>query len=314
MTLKSLPDEQPIGGSNKGEVKTEIEQRIGLSFEQFTRSVLLAQNEFSTFLKADDNERGELLETLTGIVIYTAISRRAFEREKVEKSALARLNDRLADQKPLNQEARAQLDQDSKQANEVQEALELRKKNLDDHLRWHDALDKAQQSEQLAQDEWGKLLAVKQAAASRQEDFYRIESVQEARSLLCDCERIKVDMTRSQLAISNSEADLGQATLALQVANESHEISRQELYDAEQRQVAASLDLDQAKALDTQLETLTPHHRLASQMQDEARAAETLSRQTLHGNEQQRTLVWKEQNEADEWLKQYAHLKTLADG
>ena len=314
MTLKSLPDEQPIGGGNKGEVKTEIEQRIGLSFEQFTRSVLLAQNEFSTFLKADDNERGELLETLTGIVIYTAISRRAFEREKVEKSALARLNDRLADQKPLNQEARAQLDQDSKQANEVQEALELRKKNLDDHLRWHDALGKAQQSEQLAQEEWNKSLAAKQAAASRQEDFYRIESVQEARSLLGDCERIKVDMTRSQLAISNSEADLGQATLALQAANESHEIFRQELHDAEQRQVAAALDLDQAKALDTQLETLTPHHRQASQMQDEARAAEALSRQTLQVNGQQRTLVQEEQNEADEWLKQHAHLKALAEG
>jgi hypothetical protein len=30
----------------KTEVKAEIEKRIGLSFEQFTRAVLLAQNEF----------------------------------------------------------------------------------------------------------------------------------------------------------------------------------------------------------------------------------------------------------------------------
>jgi len=100
MTLKRLPGLQPIGGTNT-EVRAEIVQRIGLSFEQFTRSVLLAQNEFSTFLKADDNERGELLETLTGIVIYSAISKRAFERAKLELAALARLNDRLTDQKPL---------------------------------------------------------------------------------------------------------------------------------------------------------------------------------------------------------------------
>ncbi len=313
MTLKSLPEEQPIGGSNKGEVKAEIEQRIGLSFEQFTRSVLLAQNEFSTFLKADDNERGELLETLTGIVIYTAISRRAFEREKVEKAALTRLNDRLADQKPLNQEARAQLEQDSKQANEVQDTLELRKKNLDEHLRWHESLGKAQQSEQLALEEWGKLLAAKQAAAPRQEDFYRIESVQEARSLLGECERINADMARSQLAISNSEADLGQALLALQAAKESHEIFRQELHDAEQRQTAAAPDLDQAKVLDTQLETITPHHHQTSRMQDEARAAAAIAQQALQDNEQQRTFAQKEQKETDEWLKQHAELKVLAE-
>src|SRR3546814_8202012 len=41
-------------------------KRVGLSFEQFTRAVLLAQNEFSAFLKTEENERGELLETLTG--------------------------------------------------------------------------------------------------------------------------------------------------------------------------------------------------------------------------------------------------------
>ena len=38
MSLKSLPDLQPIGGTNR-EVKAEIIKRIGLSFEQFTREI-----------------------------------------------------------------------------------------------------------------------------------------------------------------------------------------------------------------------------------------------------------------------------------
>lgn len=312
MTLKSLPDLQQIGGINR-EVKAEIVQRIGLNFGQFTRSVLLAQNEFSAFLKADDNERGELLETLTGIVIYTTISRRAYERAKVEHASLARLNDRLADQKPLSQEARAQLDQDSKQANEVQEALELRKKNLDEHLRWHDALGKAQHSEQLAQNEWSKHFAEQQAAAPRRESFDRIESVQKARPLLADCERIQTDMELGKLAIGNSEGALAQATLALQAANESHDIARQALLDAEQRQSAAAPDLDRAKALDTQLETLKPLHVQASQSRDDACAAESLARQALQDNERQHTLAQEEQKKAADWLAQHAHLKTLAD-
>lgn len=313
MTFKSLPDLQPIGGVNKGEVKAEIAQRIGLNFEQFTRSVLLAQNEFSAFLKAEDNERGELLETLTGIVIYTTISKRAYERAKVEQASLARLNDRLADQKPLGQEARAQLDQDSKQANEALAALDLRKKYLDEHLRWHDALDKAQNSERLAHEVWDELLAAQQAAAPRKAEFACIESVQAARPLLGDCERIKADMARSQLGISNGETELGQATLALQAANETLEIARQSLHDAEQGQIAAATDLDQAKALDTQLEALTPHHRQASQMQDDACAAEVLAQQALQDNVQQRTLAQEEQKTTDDWLAQHTRLKTLAD-
>ena len=43
MTLHQLPDLTPIGGK-KTEAKAEIEKRIGLKFEQFTRAVLLAQN------------------------------------------------------------------------------------------------------------------------------------------------------------------------------------------------------------------------------------------------------------------------------
>ena len=312
MTFKSLPDLQPIGGVNK-EVKVEIAQRIGLSFEQFTRSVLLAQNEFSAFLKADDNERGELLETLTGIVIYSAISKRAYERKNFEQASLARLNDRLADQKPLSQEARAQLDQNSKQANDALAAVELRKKSLDDHLRWHDALGKAQHSEQLAQEEWGRLFAEQQVAAPRQEDFDRIESVQAARALLGDCDRTKADIAHTQLAISNGETDLGQATLALQAANETLEIARQTLLDAEQRQIAATPDLDQAKTLDTQLETITPHHRQTSQMHEDACAAEILAQQALQDNDQQRTLAQEEQKATDDWLSQHTRLKTLAD-
>lgn len=314
MTFKSLPDLQPIGGINKGEVKAEIAQRIGLSFEQFTRSVLLAQNEFSAFLKAEDNERGELLETLTGIVIYTTISKRAYERAKVEQASLARLNDRLADQKPLAQEARAQLDQDSKQANEALAALDLRKKYLDEHLRWHDALDKAQNSERLAHEVWDELLAAQQAAAPRKAEFACIESVQAARPLLGDCERIKADMARSQLAINNGEAELGQATLALQAANEALEIARQSLHDAEQGQIAAAPGLDLAKALDTQLETLTPHYLQAIQMQDETHTAEISARQAHQVNVQQHTLAQEEQKKAADWLAQHAHLKTLADG
>ena len=65
----------------------------------------LNRNDFetvATFLKAADDERGTLLETLTGSAIYSDISIRAHERAKQEAQALQRLLGRLADQKPLD--------------------------------------------------------------------------------------------------------------------------------------------------------------------------------------------------------------------
>lgn len=66
ISLIRLTDEQVLGGHRKSDTLKQIEACIGLSFEQFTRAVLLAQNDFATFLKASDDERAELLQTLTG--------------------------------------------------------------------------------------------------------------------------------------------------------------------------------------------------------------------------------------------------------
>ena len=43
-----------------------IVDRLGLTFDQFRRSALLAQGDFAAFLRADGKDRSELLERMTG--------------------------------------------------------------------------------------------------------------------------------------------------------------------------------------------------------------------------------------------------------
>jgi DNA repair protein SbcC/Rad50 len=73
------------------EVSKEVERITSLDYERFTRSVLLAQGDFATFLKAKESERSELLERITGIEIYSTLSKAAFEELKKEKEALEQL-------------------------------------------------------------------------------------------------------------------------------------------------------------------------------------------------------------------------------
>ena len=69
-------------------VATVVEEKTGMDFERFTRSILLAQGGFDTFLKADVEQKSKILEQITGTEIYTDISRRAHERQRNEQDKL----------------------------------------------------------------------------------------------------------------------------------------------------------------------------------------------------------------------------------
>lgn len=110
LTLFNLDREEEQQGT-RSELQARIVELIGLTFEQFTRSVLLAQNDFSTFLKADQGEKASLLEKLTGTELYSAISRRIFDRNTRAKEALdeVRLRIRGIELLPEEEEERLRL-------------------------------------------------------------------------------------------------------------------------------------------------------------------------------------------------------------
>ncbi|GEN05523.1 exonuclease SbcC [Myxococcus fulvus] len=95
MSLTEVASGQQFGRT-KGEVLVAIQERLGLSFDQFRRSALLAQGEFAAFLKADASERAELLERMTGTEVYSRLSIRAHEKNKAEQEALAKREQGLA--------------------------------------------------------------------------------------------------------------------------------------------------------------------------------------------------------------------------
>ncbi|NRR32395.1 AAA family ATPase [Oxalobacteraceae bacterium] len=311
MSLHRLPALQALGGT-KTEVKAEIERRIGLSFEQFTRAVLLAQNEFSTFLKAEDNERGELLETLTGSTVYSEISMRAFERAKLEQAALQRLTGRLADQKPLAGEQRAELDAHSAAANEVVQALEREQAALEQQQRWHQQAERLQQGEQQAHAAWQAAMLEVDAAAPRHAALARIEAIQPARALTDDIVRIESDSaaTEQVIAVSAGSAQQARAKQEQLAATEAQAVAR--VQAAEQAQRAAIPQLDQAKALDARIGAMLPAYRASAHIWEQANQADTQARLALQSRQQEKDQLLASQENGKAWLAQHAQWEMLA--
>lgn len=78
--------------TKKSRVGAVIEAKTGMDFERFTRSILLAQGGFDTFLKANIEQKSKILEQITGTEIYSQISSRVHERQREEREKLNMLN------------------------------------------------------------------------------------------------------------------------------------------------------------------------------------------------------------------------------
>ncbi len=74
-------------GSSQRTVSKEVESILGLDFDAFRRSVMLAQGEFAAFLKADKEDRRTILEATAGISIYDVLKDKLNEKvTEVEKA------------------------------------------------------------------------------------------------------------------------------------------------------------------------------------------------------------------------------------
>jgi exonuclease SbcC len=313
MLLQTLVGEQRIGGV-KNEVQQAIRERLGLSFTQFTRAVLLAQNEFSAFLKANDNDRAELLETLTGLDVYTGISMRTYERAKAEQQALQALIDQCAGQQPLPAEARAQLEQGLNTAKAEAAQLEQGKTELDRQLQWHQAWEKLKQAEQQAVETVQQTRAAQNDAAPRTAYLAQVEAVRDSRSLLDEMDRAAGAVEKNRQAVSDAERKRDDTQRSQQQADEGWEKAQQRVADAEQARLAASPDLDRAKELEAEIRTLVHSHADALKNRNDARDAETRAQHTLAGKQSEHQKTTHALQTAQDWLAAHEPLRVLAEG
>jgi len=95
-----------------------IEEKTGMDFDRFTRSILLAQGRVDTFLKAGTEQKSRILEQITGTEIYSEISRAVHDRLRDERDNL----------NLLEAETTGILILDPEEEKQIQQELESRQK------------------------------------------------------------------------------------------------------------------------------------------------------------------------------------------
>jgi exonuclease SbcC len=253
-------------GRTKTEVLTAIVERLGLDFDQFRRSVLLAQGEFSTFLRATGQTRAELLERMTGTELYGRISVAAHRRAKTEEDTLAGLEARLGEHRPLPQDARqdavdrrdaaaAAVGRADHGLRQAEAAIEWYRKaaELDRGVAAADTAQKAaQQATDLAQPRRDELEAARAAERIRTEISTFDASQLAWTSAAAEIEKAEEALAAARTAVADAAEPLRLATEAHDAARAARNAARPEI------ERARALDVDLAGA-GRELEVATAH-------------------------------------------------------
>ncbi|WP_395454845.1 AAA family ATPase [Azospirillum melinis] len=256
MSLSSLDGERRFGDGKKS-VLEEIERRLGLSFEQFRRAVLLAQGDFATFLKAPPRERSALLELLTGTEIYSRLSIAAHERAGAEKQALDRLVAQGGGIGVLSDEDRAALQAEAGEAAEAVRSGEQALALAQAELAWHErdsqlaaAESKAVEAAEAAERTWSD-------AEERRNAALALRGLQPLRPVLADADRARDEAAEAAAAMERAATALAAARVAVDEATGRHGEARRRFEAACTEQARAEPDLDRAVDLDGRIATLT---------------------------------------------------------
>jgi len=126
-------------------VDERIEALTGLDYPRFLRSVLLAQGRFKEFLDADANERGALLERITGTEIYSQISTTAFDIARQKEAEISQAHHSLEGLKLLSEIEQKEI------GTEKQNLLSAKKENQSQLTTLHQQLQHYQQQQELQQ-------------------------------------------------------------------------------------------------------------------------------------------------------------------
>lgn len=240
----------------------ELPNIIGLDYDQFLRTVLIAQGSFANFLTAKENERYELLEKLIGCEeTYTNI---ATEIKKAKDQATDAYNQMAASveavkQNLLNDEELAQLQEEIDRLEKAEKELDSQLQAISKDLQWFDENDKQIKQITICQTD------MKQAADTIKEmqaQFLRLQlhdEVQPAVNQLQEVERQTQSIHEQEENILKAEGNIKSQESAISESEKALASLKEAVSKAQEQQEKALPVIAEARALKTKMEAAMPN-------------------------------------------------------
>ncbi|MGC5703314.1 AAA family ATPase [Pseudomonas sp. NFXW11] len=306
-------DSNQLLASSKRDYEQLIEAKLGLNFEQFTRAVMLAQSEFSAFLKADDKERSELLEKLTNTSIYSQLGRRAYSKSKEADEQHKALKAQASGITPLEPEARAELDQRFDAAQQQFKAQQAQLKQLELQHAWLKELQLLQEQRQSAAEQLQQAQTAWENLDGERTRLARLEQLAPQRHQFARQAELNLQLTPlaeqiQQLRLQHSAQQQRQAELEQQLGT-----AQAALLGAQAQQSSSAPQLREAFAEQSTLAHLAKGHGEAAELKEQLQQASAQGQQAIQAMLEQQQRVAERLQQIALQLEHSTHLAPLSD-
>jgi exonuclease SbcC len=225
----------------------------GFSYEEFRRTVLLAQGDFDAFLRADTNDRAGLLEKVTGTGLYRDVSIRIYERHDAARQAHEALIQQRAGYRLLSDEDRAAMEAERATLDEAHQHGITASKALQTQLDLHTRHTTALRQLALAETQEARAIAAHTAATSDREQLARIDRATPLRAPWLAAQTAAIRLEAATTAHATSQTLATEATAKTATAKLQSDQAEVDLAAREAEFKAFGPVWDQAAALDQQI-------------------------------------------------------------
>lgn len=225
--LHCITDNSEIPGT-KTELLKRVTELLGLTFDQFSRAVLLAQGDFATFLKASSREKSEILEKLTGTDLYSQISIKIFNKSKEADYNLAQIASRIDEIALLDDDELKRLCNEQELLESDREKTENSEKALEKCIEWIERMEKLSAEEKSAKENVERQQEALKALEPTIIQLQEIESVQPIRDTYTNILALKRQLKESNEQLQQLAKKEGEDTM---------------LYSASEKELASLIEL-----------------------------------------------------------------------
>lgn len=264
----------------------------GMEMQDFLRSVMLAQGEFSALLKADAEEKASILERLTDTAVYKELGQLAKDRWREERKKLEDLEDDVAafrdddDVGPADKLEAKRTEHEDREW--MRKGLEAWRDKADSYIEWLE--DQADLEDELA--EKADVLETAQEKKEKHEaDFERLERDREVRSFETSPQRVtelESELEEIGEKIESLEESRASREANVEEAKETLEAKKEAVEEAEQALQDEKPKIKRGQKLAAQLET---KRESRDEQLDEVRPAADRARQARSQLERARKTV-----------------------
>lgn len=240
----------------------ELPNIIGLDYDQFLRTVLIAQGSFANFLTAKENERYELLEKLIGCEeTYTNI---ATEIKKAKDQATDTYNQMAASveavkQNLLNDEELAQLKEEIDRLEKAEKELDSQLQAISKDLQWFEENDKQIKQITICQSDMRQAADAIKAMQAQILHLQLHDEVQPAVNQLQEVERQTQSIHEQEENILKAEGNIKSQESAISESEKALASLKEEVSKAQEQQEKALPVIAEARALKTKMEAAMPN-------------------------------------------------------